>query len=170
MSAHALSYPRRRSNARAVARRRSALRTGSDGGWWSQSGNVRITMHLPLRTSLVVALCLATPTAVEADVEASTPRTGMAGLLVGVAGVVAGTYSLSLIPAACIGGISDEVSPPCAASLGAAGASLLTAGVVGLTLGGKHRRAYNAWRRRRAVALVPTFEGHKFGIRMVSRF
>ena len=131
---------------------------------------MRVAMHFALRISLVVALCLAMPTAVEADVEASTPRTGMAGLLVGVAGLVTGVYSLSILPAMCISGISDEISPPCAAGLGVAGGSLLAAGVVGLTLGVSRRRAYNAWRRRRAVALVPTFNRDRFGVRMMAEF
>jgi hypothetical protein len=132
-------------------------------------------MRFLLGTSLAAIFCLTMPTPVAAQAEASPPRSGMAGLLVGVAGVATGTFTLGSMPSICTGGISGDLRRPCAAGLGVVGGGLLVGGVVGLSLGIKRRVAYKAWRRRRApeqrlVLLVPAFSRGSLGLWVMSRF
>jgi hypothetical protein len=131
-------------------------------------------MRFLLGTSLAAIFCLTMPTLVAAQAEASPPRSGMAGLLVGIAGAATGTFTLGSMPSICTGGISGDLNRPCAAVLGVVGGGLVVAGVVGLSLGIKRRVAYKAWRRhaaeQRVVVLVPAFSRGSLGLWLTSRF
>jgi hypothetical protein len=131
-------------------------------------------MRLLLGTSLAAIFCLTMPTPVAAQEEASPPRSGMAGLLVGVAGVATGTFTLGAMPSICSNGISDDLNRPCAAAFGTLGGALFVGGVVGLSLGIKRRVAYKAWKRQHAperlVLLVPAFSRGSLGLSLTSRF